>query len=259
MREKVIPYQYQVLEDKLEGVEKSHALENLRLAAQKNRGETFPGSFTAWCSKTATWPNGWRRPLFLGQCPNPALEREVDSVVELLAQVQQEDGYLNSYFTVKEPDRRWTNLQEAHELYCAGHLMEAACAYYEATGKDRFLKIMEKTGTASTAALWRCAPGASPATRRSSWPDAPVPGHGQREVQGALRPLHRRAGPGAQLFHRGAKTRGWNVWGNDSLDTDYTQSTKPVREQEDAVGHAVRACTCTPAWRTWPRSPGTRA
>ena len=52
------------------------------------------------------------------------------------------------------------------------------------------------------------------------------------------------------------KTRGWNVWGNDSLDTDYTQSTKPVREQKDAVGHACGRCICTPAWRTWPRSPG---
>ena len=63
---------------------------------------------------------------------------------QLLASAQQEEGYLNSYFTVKEPERRWTNLQEAHELYCAGHLMEAACAYYEATGKDGFLKVMEK-------------------------------------------------------------------------------------------------------------------
>lgn len=145
VREKVIPYQYQVLEDKLEGVEKSHALENLRLAAQKNRGEALSGEFYGMVfqdSDVAKWLEA--AAYSLGQCPDPALEREVDSVVELLAQVQQEDGYLNSYFTVKEPDRRWTNLQEAHELYCAGHLMEAACAYYEATGKDRLLKIMEK-------------------------------------------------------------------------------------------------------------------
>ena len=145
VREKVIPYQYQVLEDKLEGVEKSHALENLRLAAQKNRGEALSGEFYGMVfqdSDVAKWLEA--AAYSLGQCPDPALEREVDSVVELLAQVQQEDGYLNSYFTVKEPERKWTNLQEAHELYCAGHLMEAACAYYEATEGSPFEDYGEK-------------------------------------------------------------------------------------------------------------------
>ena len=246
VREKVIPYQYQVLEDKLEGVEKSHALENLRLAAQKNRGETLSGEFYGMVfqdSDVAKWLEA--AAYSLGQCPNPALEREVDSVVELLAQVQQEDGYLNSYFTVKEPDRRWTNLQEAHELYCAGHLMEAACAYYEATGKDRLLKIMEKNaGCIYRHFMEECPQGYS----------------GHPEVELALLRLYRASGnekykelcahflevrgQSPNYFIQEKARRGWNVWGptgNDANDTDYTQSTLPVREQKDAVGHAVRA------------------
>ena len=106
----------------------------------------------------------------LASGPDPELETRVEGLIDLLEQSQRPDGYLDSYFTVKAPGKEWTNLQEAHELYCAGHLMEAACAYYEATGKDRFSKSWRKTGTASTATLWRSAPGASPATRRSSWP-----------------------------------------------------------------------------------------
>ena len=246
VREKVIPYQYQVLEDKLEGVEKSHALENLRLAAQKNRGEALSGEFYGMVfqdSDVAKWLEA--AAYSLGQRPNPALEREVDSVVELLAQVQQEDGYLNSYFTVKEPERKWTNLQEAHELYCAGHLMEAACAYYEATGKDRLLKIMEKNaGCIYSHFMEECPQGYS----------------GHPEVELALLRLYRASGnekykelcahflevrgQSPNYFIQEKARRGWNVWGptgNDANDTDYTQSTLPVREQKDAVGHAVRA------------------
>ena len=130
VREKVIPYQYQVLEDKLEGVEKSHALENLRLAAQKNRGEALSGEFYGMVfqdSDVAKWLEA--AAYTLGQQPDAQLEQLVDQVIALLGEAQQEDGYLNSYFTVKAPDKKWTDLQEAHELYCAGHLMEAACAH----------------------------------------------------------------------------------------------------------------------------------
>ena len=69
-------------------------------------------------------------------------EKIVDDTVDLIGEAQQEDGYLNTYFTIKEPENRFTNLCECHELYCAGHMMEAAVAYYRATGKDKLLKIM---------------------------------------------------------------------------------------------------------------------
>ena len=73
---------------------------------------------------------------------NKELEKIVDDTVDLIGEAQQEDGYLNTYFTIKEPENRFTNLCECHELYCAGHMMEAAVAYYRATGKDKLLKIM---------------------------------------------------------------------------------------------------------------------
>ena len=58
--------------------------------------------------------------------------------------MQQPDGYLNTYYTVVEPGRRWTNVYRMHELYCAGHLIEAAVAYYQATGKRKMLEIVSK-------------------------------------------------------------------------------------------------------------------
>ena len=245
VREVVIPYQYQVMDDKMDGVEKSHALENLRLAAKKNRGETLTEGFYGMVfqdSDVAKWLEA--AAYALGQEPNPQLEREVEDLIALLGEVQQEDGYLNSYFTVKEPDRKWTNLQEAHELYCAGHLMEAACAYYEATGKDSLLKIMEKNAD--------CIYRQFMEKNTKGYPGHP-------EVELALLRLYRASGNEKYkelsahfLDVRGQKpnyfveenaTRGWNVWGTpkDTVDTDYTQSTLPVREQKDAVGHAVRA------------------
>ena len=78
------------------------------------------------------------------------LEGEADGAIELIARAQRADGYLNTYFTIREPGKEFTNLREGHELYTAGHMMEAACAYYENTGKDRFLK---RNPTTSVVAL----------------------------------------------------------------------------------------------------------
>src|SRR5690606_10726021 len=59
----------------------------------------------------------------------------------IIEKAQQPDGYLNTYFTIKAPEERWRNLTEAHELYTAGHMIEAAVAYYRATGKQKILNI----------------------------------------------------------------------------------------------------------------------
>lgn len=76
--------------------------------------------------------------------PDLELERIVDRVIETIAKAQQADGYLNTYFTLKEPGARWTNLAECHELYCAGHMIEAGVAYYEATGKRNLLDVVTR-------------------------------------------------------------------------------------------------------------------
>lgn len=75
---------------------------------------------------------------------NPELEKRADEVIECIASAQEEDGYLDTYFLLKEPEHKWQNLQECHELYCAGHLMEAAAAYYNETGKTSLLKVAER-------------------------------------------------------------------------------------------------------------------
>ena len=78
----------------------------------------------------------------LQRTPNPELERKVDHVIDLYGRLQQPDGYLSSWYQRIEPGRRWTNLRDCHELYCAGHLIEGAVAYYQATGKRQLLDIM---------------------------------------------------------------------------------------------------------------------
>ena len=72
--------------------------------------------------------------------PDPKLEEQVDELIDLV--LPPADGYLNTYFTVKEPEKRWTNLTDCHELYCAGHMIEAGVAHYRATGKRKLLDVV---------------------------------------------------------------------------------------------------------------------
>ena len=118
-----IPHIYAMLK-------KTGRLDALRLA-WKPGDENPPHIF--WDSDTAKWLEAASHSL--AACPDAALEKHVDAVIDLLAKAQQPDGYLNVHFTVVEPDRRWTNLRDWHELYCAGHLIEAAVAHFETTGK----------------------------------------------------------------------------------------------------------------------------
>ncbi|MCR4649903.1 MAG: glycoside hydrolase family 127 protein [Lachnospiraceae bacterium] len=69
--------------------------------------------------------------------PDPELEKELDKVIQIISEAQDEDGYLNTYFTVKDREKRWTNLHEAHELYVAGHMIEAGCAHLSVFQKIR--------------------------------------------------------------------------------------------------------------------------
>ena len=136
----VIPYQEKILNDEIPGVEKSHALANFRSAAGLEEGEFYGMVFQD--SDVAKWLEGVAYALEVR--PDAELEERADKVIEIIEKAQQDDGYLNTFFTIKEPEHRWQNLQECHELYCAGHMMEAAAAYYEVTGKDRLLHVMER-------------------------------------------------------------------------------------------------------------------
>ena len=72
------------------------------------------------------------------------IEAQIDKIAEWLAKAQLPDGYLNCWYIGHEIDKRWTNLRDNHELYCGGHMLEGAVAYFQATGKRRLLDIMLK-------------------------------------------------------------------------------------------------------------------
>ncbi|MHB0876889.1 MAG: glycoside hydrolase family 127 protein [Anaerolineae bacterium] len=195
-----------------------------------------------WDSDVAKWIEA--AAYSLTTHPDPELEGLVDGVVDLIAAAQQPDSYLNTHFIVVEPEKRWTNLRDWHELYCAGHLMEAAVAYYRATGKRVLLDVLCRYADLIDATF-----GREEGKRRG------YPGH--EEIELALVKLYRATGEGrylrlAQYFveERGsrphyydaeARARGEDPahWFGGSYA--YNQSHLPVRQQETAEGHAVRA------------------
>lgn len=137
VREKVLPYQWEVLHDRVPGAAKSHCIENFRIAAGLSKGEHYGNVFQdsdlyKWLEATA---------YAIALCADPKLEALADEVCGLIEGAQGSDGYINTYYTIKEPEGRFSNLQEGHELYCAGHFFEAAVAYFRATGKRKILDV----------------------------------------------------------------------------------------------------------------------
>ncbi len=236
IKEVVIPYQWNALNDKIPGAPLSHAMENFRIAAGESRGE-----FHGWVfqdSDVAKWLEAVSYCLM--QQPDPELERLADRVIDTIVRAQQPDGYLNTYFTIKEPQKRWTNLRDNHEMYCAGHMIEAGVAYYEATGKRKLLEAVSRLADHIDSLF-----GPEPGKRRG------YPGH--PEIELALIKLYRATGEQRYLklakffidergqepnyFDIEAKARG----DDKEYDKRYSQAHLPVREQKEAVGHAVRA------------------
>ncbi len=242
VRKEMIPYQYRVLRDEAGNTEKSGVFDNFINAGRALRGEpaqpfygmVFQDSDAGKWLEAAAYS--------LAAHPDKQLEQQCDELIALIAAAQDEDGYLDTRFTISDREKRWTNLLEAHELYCAGHLMEGACAYFEATGKREFLDVMEKN--------------AEHIYRRFIVEKAEgYPGH--PEIELALMKMYRATGNRHCLelaehfincrgvdphyYEKEKERRDWTVWGNNPVDHDYQQNGKPVREQTDAVGHAVRA------------------
>ncbi|MCL2368109.1 MAG: glycoside hydrolase family 127 protein, partial [Oscillospiraceae bacterium] len=178
--------------------------------------------------------------------PDPSLERLADEAIALIGGAQQPDGYINTYYTAKEPARRWTNLQQGHELYCAGHLIEAAVAYYEATEKRACLDIAIRFADYIDLVF-----GVTEGKIKG------YPGH--QEIELALFRLYETTGERRylELAAYFIKERGREPHYFDfeveqpaykeifpeitPLDWDYSQSHLPPEEQRVAVGHSVRA------------------
>ena len=243
VRKEVIPYQWQALNDELPDTEPSHAVENFKIAAGRSEGE-FQG-MVFQDSDVAKWLEAVAYQLTVNS--DPELEKRADEVIDLIGEAQQEDGYLNTYFIVKEPEMKWKNLAECHELYCAGHLIEAAVAYYKATGKDKFLNIMQKNADLIESKF------GPEADKLKGYP-------GHQEIELALIKLYEVSGKEkyrdlAKFFidQRGkdpfyfdqeweerGKIDHWDDF-HQNVKRDYYQAHAPVREQKAAAGHAVRA------------------
>ena len=152
VRREMIPYQWKVLNDEIDvniererndssiPNEKSHALENFRIAAGIHEGHHYGWVFQD--SDVYKWLEAVAYSLM--EEPDESLKKMADSVVDLIAQAQEDDGYLGTYFTIEEPYRKFKSLMNSHELYCAGHFMEAAAAYYEAVGNQKVLDTAMK-------------------------------------------------------------------------------------------------------------------
>jgi len=196
-----------------------------------------------WDSDVAKWIEA--ASYSLATAPNPALERQIDHYVRLMVRAQHRDGYLNSFYQATDIRKRWTNLRDMHELYCAGHLMEAAVAYHAATGKRAMLDVMCRYADHIGRTF-----GRGPRQKRG------YPGH--EEIELALVKLYRATGTKRYLdlaryfvdergqqphyFDREAKRRGEAPRPRGVTHPyDAYQAHAPVREQRTAEGHAVRA------------------
>jgi len=187
-----------------------------------------------WDSDVAKVLEGMAAALMLE--PDPALEKQLDELVELVIGAQQPDGYLNTHFTQVEPEKRWQNVSGMHELYNAGHLMEAAVAYFQATGKRNFLDAMCRYADHIGSVF-----GREPGKKRG------YPGH--EEVELALVKLAEASGNKRYLEladyfirERGREPNYYVEHENSPRKTLIrVQAHKPLLEQTKADGHAVRA------------------
>ena len=246
VRNEVIPYQWDALNDKVADAEPSHAIRNFRIAAGEEEGEFYGMVFQD--SDVAKWLEAVA--YSLESHPDPELEKKADEVIDLIGRAQQPDGYLNTFYIINGLEDRWTNLHECHELYCAGHMIEAAVAYYEATGKGKLLDIVCKFADHIDAVF-------GPEEDKIKG----YPGH--QEIELALVKLYRVTGNKKYLdlakffldergkepyyfdmeWEKRGKTSHW-LGGQGqapSKNKEYNQAHLPVREQTQAVGHSVRA------------------
>ncbi len=195
-----------------------------------------------WDSDVAKWLEAVAHSLIKHK--DPSLYRRARNVIELICKAQEKDGYLNTHFQVVRPKARWTNLTSDHELYCAGHLMEAAVAWHEATCENDFLETLCRYADYIDTVF-----GPRKGQRRG------YPGH--QEIELALIKLFKATGKKRYLdlaayfinergrrpnyFVKEARQRGKSAQEARPENFCTLQAHLPVREQHAAVGHAVRA------------------
>lgn len=264
VRKEVIPYQWEILNDRIPEAEASYCMHNFKAAAALNKRAVEQGS--AYEAPKFTYrgfavfpetredakPDEFYGFVFqdsdfykwieavgytLATNPDPLLEETADKAIDIVCAAQLPNGYLDTYYIINGMDRSFTDLRDHHELYCLGHLIEGAVAYYEATGKDKLLNAAK-----------RYADYVSNMLGTEEGKINGYPGHEIAEM--ALFRLYdltheERYRKLAEYFidERGKSP---NYFEGEHPDMKgkpdyYHQAHMPVRQQTEAVGHAVRA------------------
>ena len=264
VRKEVIPYQWEILNDRIPEAEASYCMHNFKAAAALNRMAQEQGSSYEAPKYTyrgfAVFPDRredakdtefygfvfqdsdfykWIEAVgyTLATNPDPLLEETADRAIDIVCDAQLPNGYLDTYYIINGMDKSFTDLRDHHELYCLGHLIEGAVAYYEATGKDKLLNAAKRYADHVFENF-----GAEEGKING------YPGHEIAEM--ALFRLYdltheKRYRELAEYFidERGKSP---NYFEKEHPDMKgkpdyYHQAHMPVRQQEEAVGHAVRA------------------
>ncbi len=269
VREEILPYQWDALNDQVEGAEPSFCMRNFQVAGKQNeerreQGESFEepqytfrgfqalpedmdhledkfygfvfqdSDFYKWVEAVA---------YSLTQHPDPELEKRADDAIDIVCAAQQEDGYLDTYYIINGKDKIFSNLRDHHELYCFGHLTEGAVAYYQATGKDKLLHAAKRFADYIDNYF-------GPEEGKCKG----YPGHEIAEM--ALVRLYEATGEKRylDLSYFFVNERGRRPYYFDSEDHPekiekgheedlryfYHQAHVPVRQQDEVTGHAVR-------------------
>jgi len=266
VRDTVIPYQWEALNDRIPDTQPSYCMHNFKVAGRINRQKEQRPDYIQPVYTTngfCVWPEDPENPeekfygfvfqdsdfakwieavgYMLQQFPDPELEKTADEAIEIVCSAQQPDGYLDTFYIINDISKRFTNLRDHHELYCLGHLIEGAVAYYQATGKNRLLD-----------AACRYAECVAEHIGPEAGKLQGYPGHEIAEM--ALARLYEVTGQEKYrdlglyfINERGKKPYYFDKEDpqagqkSGELRYQYYQAHLPVREQTEAVGHAVRA------------------
>lgn len=267
VRKEVIPYQWRALNDMVEGASPSFCMRNFKLAGKitkerKNPGykeiiwpvdnwETLPENkekeenrFYGWVFQDSDFFKWIEAVAYsLTMHPDDRLEKVADEAIDVVCAAQQDNGYLDTYYIINDMSKVFTNLRDKHELYCFGHLAEGAVAYYKATGKDKLLNAAKKYADYIASCF-----GKEDGKKKG------YPGHEIAEM--ALSKLYEVTDDkkylelakffiderGKRPYYFDLEEPGRVKKGEEENERyEYNQAHKPVREQETATGHAVRA------------------
>ncbi len=234
--------QWEALNGRVTDERVSSCIDNFRIAAGEKQGVHSGAVFQD--TDAYKWLEAAAYCIQIGK--GDSLRQNADELIALIEHAQQPDGYLNTFFTIADPAHRWKNLAEGHELYCAGHLIEAAVAYYYATGTDQLLEVAKRFADLIATVF-------GPEEGKCKG----YPGH--QEIELALVKLYRvtrenryldlakyflseRGKAPNYLIQEMETTKDFRLFPEFShYDAEYAQTHLSPIEQTTAEGHAVRA------------------